>query len=73
MHLIYREVKEKTIEFANGDSINYGVCLWAAGNGPLPFVKNLIEKVSAIFIFVDRITFSPYFRLIAKHQKHVAV
>eukprot|EP01038_Epipyxis_sp_PR26KG_P004189 gene4189-5960_t len=40
-----KEVGEKMIEFTNGDKIPYGFCVWAAGNGPLPIVLQLIEKV----------------------------
>eukprot|EP01036_Dinobryon_divergens_P028500 gene28500-37453_t len=38
-------VGDKYIEFSNGERLNYGFCVWAAGNGPIPFVLNTIEKV----------------------------
>ena len=31
-----KEVTEKTIQLNNGNSIDYGLAVWAAGNGPLP-------------------------------------
>lgn len=39
-----QEVGEKHIEFTNGDKLNYGFCVWAAGNGPIPLILDSIEK-----------------------------
>ena len=40
-----QEIKEKTIELSNGESIPYGFCVWAAGNGPNPLVLNAVDKI----------------------------
>ena len=42
---VCRLVGDKYIEFSNGERLNYGFCVWAAGNGPIPFVLDTIEKV----------------------------
>lgn len=40
-----KEVKEDIIELNNGREINYGLAVWAAGNGPLPLTLQLIEDL----------------------------
>jgi NADH dehydrogenase FAD-containing subunit len=40
-----KEVTEKTIELNNGNVIDYGLAVWAAGNGPLPLTLQLVEKL----------------------------
>lgn len=40
-----KEVTAKTIHLNDGNSINYGLAVWAAGNGPLPFTLDLIEQL----------------------------
>lgn len=40
-----KEVKENIIELTNGREINYGLAVWAAGNGPLPLTLQLIEDL----------------------------
>ncbi|KAL3915218.1 MAG: hypothetical protein SGARI_008231, partial [Bacillariaceae sp.] len=40
-----KEVTEKTIQLNNGNSIDYGLAVWAAGNGPLPLTLQLVEKL----------------------------
>ena len=40
-----KEVTEKTILLNNGNSIDYGLSVWAAGNGPLPLTLQLVEKL----------------------------
>lgn len=40
-----KEVKDKTIELSTGESIPYGFCVWAAGNGPLPIIMDTIESM----------------------------
>ncbi|CAJ1924916.1 unnamed protein product [Cylindrotheca closterium] len=40
-----KEVTEKTIHLNDGSSIDYGVAVWAAGNGPLPFTLDVIEQL----------------------------
>ena len=47
MNVYGRLVGDKYIEFSNGERLNYGFCVWAAGNGPIPFVLNTIEKVKS--------------------------
>lgn len=40
-----QEVADSYISFSNGDRLDYGFCLWAAGNGPIPFVLDCIDRV----------------------------
>lgn len=40
-----KEVTDKTILLNDGKEIDYGLSVWAAGNGPLPFTLNVIEKL----------------------------
>jgi NADH dehydrogenase FAD-containing subunit len=40
-----KEVTEKTIYLNDGNSIDYGLTVWAAGNGPIPFTLNVIEQL----------------------------
>jgi NADH dehydrogenase FAD-containing subunit len=40
-----KEVTEKTIVLNDGSSINYGLSVWAAGNGPLPLTLQIVEKL----------------------------
>ena len=40
-----KEVTEKTIELNNGETINYGLAVWAAGNGPIPLTLQVIEAL----------------------------
>eukprot|EP01039_Chlorochromonas_danica_P005982 gene5982-6587_t len=40
-----KEVGDKVITFSNGEKLNYGFCVWAAGNGPVPFVLGAINKI----------------------------
>ena len=40
-----KEVKEKTIDLNDGNTLHYGLAVWAAGNGPLPLTLQLIEKL----------------------------
>ena len=40
------EVGEKEIKLSDGTTMPYGFCVWAAGNGPLPFVNSLIEGIA---------------------------
>ena len=42
-----KEVKDKMIDLSTGESIPYGFCVWAAGNGPLPFITDTIESIPA--------------------------
>ena len=39
------EVGETAIKLSDGTSMPYGFCVWAAGNGPIPFVNKLIEGI----------------------------
>ncbi|KAG7337071.1 pyridine nucleotide-disulfide oxidoreductase [Nitzschia inconspicua] len=40
-----KEVTAKTIFLNNGLTIDYGLSVWAAGNGPLPLTLQLVEKL----------------------------
>lgn len=40
-----KEVKEQTIELNNGESLPYGLAVWAAGNGPIPLTLQLIDAL----------------------------
>ena len=40
-----KEVKEREITLSDGRSIPYGLAVWAAGNGPLPLIQQLIKSI----------------------------
>ena len=40
-----KEVTEKTIMLNDGSDIDYGLAVWAAGNGPLPLTLQIVEKL----------------------------
>lgn len=40
-----KEVKNRDIVLSDGRSLPYGLAVWAAGNGPLPLVSNLIKQL----------------------------
>jgi NADH dehydrogenase FAD-containing subunit len=40
-----KEVKDSVIELNDGTSLNYGLAVWAAGNGPLPLTLALIDSL----------------------------
>ncbi|KAL3928008.1 MAG: hypothetical protein SGBAC_012837 [Bacillariaceae sp.] len=40
-----KEVTEKVIHLNDGSDIDYGLAVWAAGNGPLPFTLDVIEQL----------------------------
>jgi len=40
-----KEVNEKSIILSSGEEINYGLSVWAAGNGPLPITLQLIDAL----------------------------
>jgi NADH dehydrogenase FAD-containing subunit len=40
-----KEVTDKTICLNDGNKIDYGLSVWAAGNGPLPFTLEVIEQL----------------------------
>lgn len=39
------EIAEKEVVLSSGEKIPYGFCVWAAGNGPVPLVLDLIEGI----------------------------
>lgn len=41
-----KEVGDKLITLSNGDTLAYGFCVWAAGNGPIPLVLDVVNSVS---------------------------
>jgi NADH dehydrogenase FAD-containing subunit len=40
-----KEVGEKLITLSTGELLPYGFCVWAAGNGPIPLVLDVIENI----------------------------
>eukprot|EP00592_Proboscia_alata_P008067 CAMPEP_0194358190 /NCGR_PEP_ID=MMETSP0174-20130528/5487_1 /TAXON_ID=216777 /ORGANISM="Proboscia alata, Strain PI-D3" /LENGTH=644 /DNA_ID=CAMNT_0039128437 /DNA_START=86 /DNA_END=2020 /DNA_ORIENTATION=+ len=40
------EITEDSILLSNGNSIRYGLSVWAAGNGPLPITLNIIDSLT---------------------------
>lgn len=40
------EVTEHDVILQSGESIRYGILIWAAGNGTRPIVANIVEKVT---------------------------
>lgn len=40
-----KEVTNKSIFLNDGSQIDYGLAVWAAGNGPLPLTLDIIEKI----------------------------
>lgn len=40
-----KAVTGTNVELSDGTSIPYGLAVWAAGNGPLPLVMDLIQTV----------------------------
>lgn len=40
-----KEVTAKTILLNDGNTINYGLSVWAAGNGPLPLTLQIVDKL----------------------------
>jgi NADH dehydrogenase FAD-containing subunit len=40
-----KQVTEKTIVLNNGNVIDYGLSVWAAGNGPLPLTLQIVDKL----------------------------
>ena len=40
-----KEVGERFIELSSGEKIPYGFCVWAAGNGPIPFVLDMVDGI----------------------------
>lgn len=42
-----KEVTEKTIQLNDGTMIDYGLSVWAAGNGPLPLTLQIVGKLGS--------------------------
>lgn len=42
-----KEIKESQILLNDGNVIDYGLSVWAAGNGPLPFTLDVIERLGS--------------------------
>ena len=40
------QIGDKLISLANGQTLPYGFCVWAAGNGPIPFVLDTVNKIA---------------------------
>eukprot|EP00611_Tribonema_gayanum_P012184 TRINITY_DN22835_c0_g1_i1.p1 TRINITY_DN22835_c0_g1~~TRINITY_DN22835_c0_g1_i1.p1 ORF type:complete len:594 (+),score=175.20 TRINITY_DN22835_c0_g1_i1:66-1847(+) len=41
-----KEITDTTISLSTGETMPYGLCVWAAGNGPLPLVVVAIDQIS---------------------------
>ena len=69
-----KEVKEKTIVLNDGREMNYGLAVWAAGNGPLPITLQLIESLDKTQAEVQdvargRVAVDPWLRVIGSDGK----
>ena len=40
-----KEIDSKNIHLSNGETLSYGFCVWAAGNGPSPLVLKFIDQL----------------------------
>jgi len=72
-----KEVTEKTIELNNGNVIRYGLALWAAGNGPVPFTLQLIdvlgkEQAEKQSVARGRLAIDPWMRAVGGDGKILA-
>jgi NADH dehydrogenase FAD-containing subunit len=45
LNKLVSEVSDKYVYFKDGEKIQYGMALWAAGIGPLPITTNLVESL----------------------------
>ena len=45
------QIGDKLIYLANGQTLPYGFCVWAAGNGPIPFVLDVVDKIPEQKVF----------------------
>jgi len=73
------EVKEDVVVLQDGREINYGLVVWAAGNGPLPITLQLIdslkgeaEQVDAQAIARGRLAIDPWLRVLGTEGKIMA-
>jgi len=39
------EVTDSVVLLSSGEALEYGFCVWAAGNGPVPLVLEMVEKI----------------------------
>jgi len=68
------EVKGDKVLLNDGKEIPYGICVWAAGIGPLPITLDLIESLSeeqkeAQSVARGRIAVDPWLRVIGSNNK----
>ena len=73
-----KEVTEKLIILNDGRQINYGVAVWAAGNGPLPLTLQLIKTMGEMQAAEQgtargRLAIDPWMRVIGSEGKIMAV
>ena len=73
-----KEVKESVIELNDGTSLNYGLAVWAAGNGPLPLTLQLIEAVGDAQaneqnVARGRVAIDPWLRVLGTEGKVLAL
>lgn len=72
-----KEVKDQTITLGRGDEtkeINYGLAVWAAGNGPLPLTLQLIESLGEEQakeqnVARGRVAIDPWLRVVGSEGK----
>jgi NADH dehydrogenase FAD-containing subunit len=72
-----KEVTEKTIELNDGTVLQYGLALWAAGNGPVPITLQLIdslgeEQAKEQAVARGRLGIDPWMRVIGGDGKILA-
>ena len=72
-----KEVTENTILLNDGTEINYGLSVWAAGNGPLPLTLQLIdslgeEQAAEQSVARGRLAIDPWMRVVGSNGKILA-
>jgi NADH dehydrogenase FAD-containing subunit len=69
-----KEVKDQSIVLSNGSEVNYGLAVWAAGNGPLPLTLQLIESLGEEqskeqSVARGRVAIDPWLRVVGSEGK----
>lgn len=72
-----KEVKEDIIVLGDGTNVPYGLAVWAAGNGPIPFTLQLIDELgdaqkNAQDVARGRIVVDPWMRAEGSNGKILA-
>ena len=73
-----KEITEDTIELHDGTKIDYGLCVWAAGNAPLELTNDLIEELGEEqakeqTVARGRLAIDPWMRVIGSNGKILAI